>query len=400
MALYSYRAMNPEGKIVSGNLDAMNPFDLEMRLKRLGLDLIRQDQSARRMLFNRHRIKRPELIAFCFHLEQLMRSGVPIIEALTDLRDTVHNPAFREVIANVVESIGGGLKLSEALAAHPETFSEVFVGLVKAGEQSGQLPEVLARLTENMKWQDELHAQTQKILLYPSFVAVIVIGAIFFLMLYMVPQLAAFIKGMQHELPLQTRILIAVSDFFVHYWGLILALPTLLVVGVLLAARGSARVQYRLDAMKLKLPMVGSVLQKIILARFSTFFAMMYAANINILECLQISEKIAGNRVIDEGLQQVGRHIAEGQGVAEAFQATQLFPPLVLRMLRVGESTGALDTALLNVSYFYDRDVRESIARVQALIEPVLTLLLGSLLGWVILSVLGPIYDVISGIKT
>jgi type IV pilus assembly protein PilC len=218
-------------------------------------------------------------------------------------------------------------------------------------------------------------------------------------MVYLVPQMVAFIRNMGQQIPLQTRILIEVSSFLVGYWWAVLAAPLLLGAGITMAARTNPSVKYQLDRLKLALPVSGEILKKIILSRFASIFALMYASGITILEAIRSSEEIAGNMVVQEGLRLVGQQIDEGKNVTAAFQEVGLFPPLVVRMLRVGESTGALDTALLNVAYFYSREVRESIAKIQVLIEPALTVFLGIILGWVMLSVLGPIYDVITKIK-
>jgi type IV pilus assembly protein PilC len=165
------------------------------------------------------------------------------------------------------------------------------------------------------------------------------------------------------------------------------------------AARTNPAVRYRIDGIKLRLPMLGPILRKIILSRFASIFALMYSSGITILDAIRNAEDSAGNAVIKEGLEAAGQQIAEGKSVTAAFQEVGLFPPLVVRMLRVGEATGALDTALLNVSYFYNREVKEEIGRLQVLIEPAMTVVMGLLLGWVMLSVLGPIYDTITKIK-
>jgi type IV pilus assembly protein PilC len=214
-----------------------------------------------------------------------------------------------------------------------------------------------------------------------------------------VPQMVGFIKNMGQQIPLQTRILIEVSAFFVGYWWAILAAPFVLYAAIKLAAQADPSVRYQIDRFKLMLPVAGDILRKIILSRFASIFALMYSSGITVLDAIRSSEETAGNLVIQEGLKLVGQQIGEGKNVTAAFQEVGLFPPLVVRMLRVGESTGALDTALLNVSYFYNREVRESISKIQILIEPALTVVLGAILGWVMLSVLGPIYDVISKIK-
>jgi type IV pilus assembly protein PilC len=200
------------------------------------------------------------------------------------------------------------------------------------------------------------------------------------------------------ELPLHTRALIVVSNFVIGYWYLILLTPPALFFGVRHLARMNPEARYRLDGFKLRVWPVGPIYAKILLARFAGNFALMFTAGITVLESLRTSEQLVDNKVVEEALRRVQRQIGEGVGLTSAFENTGLFPPLVIRMLRVGENTGALDRALANVSYFYNRDVKESIEKVQTLIEPALTVVLGLLLGWVMLSVLGPIYDILGKI--
>jgi len=235
--------------------------------------------------------------------------------------------------------------------------------------------------------------------MYPAFVGSIVLLVVMFLMIYLVPQMVGFIKNMGQTIPLQTRILIVVSGFFVDYWWAVIAVPVAAFFGLKLAIQTNPLVAYQFDRLKLNVPYVGPILRKIILSRFASTFALMYSSGITILDAMRNAEETAGNAVIKEGLRTAGREIADGKNVTSAFQDVGLFPPLVVRMMRVGESTGALDTALLNVSYFYNREVRDSIAKVQVMIEPAMTVILGAILGWVMLSVLGPIYDVISKVK-
>jgi type IV pilus assembly protein PilC len=399
MALFAYRAVDADGRISTGNLDAANAIDLELRLKRLGLDLLTFDAVKRATAARTRKISRQELITFCFHLSQLLKAGVNIIEALTDLRDTVDNAGFRQVIASVLEDIEGGQKLSEAMGNHSYCFDTVFVALVRAGEQSGQLTEVLDELTENLKWQDEMASQARRAMTYPLLVFVVIMGVLFGLMTFLVPQLASTLKSLVPTLPRETQVLIFISNAFTRWWYLILGIPAAAAIGTWIVAKTNEKVQRSVDEVSLKLPLVGELRQKIILARFSTYFAMLYRAGISVLDCIGICEKIMGNRVMEEGLQRVGRSISEGQGISQAFVATKLFPPLVLRMLRVGESTGGLDVALLNVSYFYNRQVRDSIARMQQLLGPATTVILGTLIIAILYSIFLPIYDVISRIK-
>lgn len=400
MPLYTYKAIDSIGKSVLGRVDAANLFDLEQRLSRMGLDLVTGAPSRQTSrIVGGGKITRQDLINFCFHLEQLSSAGVPIVEGLIDLRDSVDNPRFKEVVGGLVESIQGGRNLSQALSDFPEVFGRVFASLVRSGEQTGKLPEVLASLTESIKWEDELAAQTKKMMMYPAFVGGTVLMVTFFLMIFLVPQMTAFIRNMGQELPLQTVLLIHVSNFCVNYWWLILATPPAIFFGVRFAARQNPAIAFALDRYKLQIPVIGPILRKIILSRFTSSFAMMYAAGITVLDAIRSSEEILGNRPLEQAMHSAGQQIADGKGMTTAFQDVGLFPPLVIRMLRVGESTGGLDRALLNVSYFYNREVRESIGKMQAMIEPVLTVVLGAVLGWVMVSVLGPVYDTISKIK-
>ena len=400
MPLFTYKAIDPRGKSVIGRVEAVNLFDLEQRLVRMDLDLVSGAPSRSKTRFlGGGGIARQDLINFCFHLEQLASAGVPVTEGLTDLRESVENARFKEVVAGLVESIEGGRSLSQALAEFPEVFGKVFVSLVRSGEQTGKLADVLKSLTETLKWEDELAAQTKKLMIYPAFVGGIVLLVTFFLMVYLVPQMTGFIRNMGQDVPLQTRILITVSGIFVNYWWAIVAAPFLAWAAVKLAVRRNPGLQYALDYYKLSLPLVGPILRKIILSRFAGSFAMMYSSGITVLDAIRSCEEIVSNRPLEQALKTAGQQIAEGKNLTAAFEDLDLFPPLVIRMMRIGENTGALDTALLNVSYFYNREVKEAIGKVQAMIEPALTLVLGAILGWVMLSVLGPVYDAISKMK-
>jgi len=386
--------------MVRGRLVAVNSADLESRLEQMDLELITCKEVASGSSFiTGRKINRRDLINFCIHMEQMTRSGVPILEALGDLRDSMDNPRFKEIISVIISSIEGGHTLSEALAEFPNVFDEIFVGLIKAGEESGKLSTVLHDMSESIKWQDELAAQTKKILIYPVFVTTVVIGVTFFLMIYLVPQMVSFIENAGKELPFHTRLLIMTSDLFIHYWYLLVGLPITAVMATFYLAKAEPRVRYLLDKLLLKAWIVGPILHKIILTRFANYFALLYASGVTVLDCMKISESIVGNRVISTAIHEVGQQIADGKTISEGFEQVNMFPPLVLRMFKVGENTGSLDEALLTISYFYNRDVQESIDKLQSLIEPVMTVILGLLLGWVMLSVLGPIYDIIGEIS-
>ncbi len=398
MASYRYKGISAAGRATTGRMDAANEADLELRLRGMGLELVSCRLRLAPAWRRAARVGRRDLALFCFHLEQTARAGVPLLEGLRDLRTAADNPRLREIVTAMSEAIEGGKTLSQSLGAFPGVFSDVFVNLVRAGEQAGELDRVLERLGKNLKWQDEQASSFRKLMIYPLVAGVAVIGTVFFLMIYLAPELLTFVKNTGSTLPVHTRLLIRVSGWVTQYWHAMLAAPPLLVGMVAGAARLSPGLRRALDRLKLKTPVLGPVLEKLILARVSACFAMMYSSGITVIDCLEACERIAGNRAVEQALQNVGRAVAAGSTLADGFADGGLFPPLAQRMLRVGETTGALAPALENVAYFYTRDAREAVARLQSLMEPLLTLVLGGLIGWVVFSVLGPVYDLVAGI--
>ena len=398
MPVLRYKAMDERGKLALGRMEAVNEADLEVRLRRMGLDLINFSAASTKSNGLGNKVPRRDVISFCMQLEQLVSSGVPLVEGLQDLRDSIEERKLRDIVAGMVESIEGGSTLSVAMEQYPQVFDNVFVNLIRAGEFSGQLGPVLKTLTESLKWQDEQASQMKKLLMYPLFVGSVVSLVVIFLMTYLVPQLTSFILMMGQELPLHTRVLIATSDFMVGYWYVVLGVPAVLFIIFMAVLNASSELQLTVDGFKLRVWMIGPIFKKMILARFASYFALMYRSGITVLECIRICEGLVGNKAIEAALHRAGRQISEGASISAGFEYSGLFPPLVLRMLRVGETTGGLDEALLNISYFYDRDVSESIDKVQTMIGPAMTVVLGGILGWVIVSVLGPIYDMITKI--
>lgn len=401
MPSYQYKAVDKIGRTARGGLDAVNEVDLELRLRRMGLDLITHKEVERHVsvLAAGGKITRPDLINFCFDMEQMGRSGIPLIDGLRDLRDSLDNPRLREVLTAMTEDMEGGKMMSQCMAAHPEVFDNVFVSLVRAGEQTGRLAEVFLSLAESLKWQDELASQTKRLLIYPAMVLAVVIGVITFLLIYLVPQVVGLLKTMAIALPAQTKVLIFLSSLVTAYWPIVFGVPVIAAVFLVLAIKRSTRAAYLWDYARLHIPMTGPILQKIIMSRFANFFALMYQSGITVLDALRISEGIVDNRVIADGLMRAGQQISAGASLTETFQNLGMFPPLVIRMLRVGESTGALDVSLRNVNYFYTRDVRESVDKALKLLEPTLTLGLGMILALIMWAVLSPVYDILGKLK-
>ena len=393
-----YRAMDERGRVSRGRLDAADLAHLEQHLARMGLELISGNEVRVKVRPRSVRVGRRELIHLCFQLEQLLSAGVPVLDALADLRDSAGTANLRVLVAGMAESIEAGRTLSVAMEEVPQVFDAVFVGLVRAGESSGEVEAVLRNATANLKWQDEQAAAFRRLLTYPLAAGAVMLLVMVFLMTGLVPQLVSFITMMGQDVPAHTRALIAASDFFVRYWYLVLFAPPALLGACALLARVSPALRVAIDGLKLRAWGIGPVLRKIVLARFANSFALMYASGITVPECTRICEGLVGNEAVAKATRRVGRRIAQGEKLSDGFAHSGLFPPLVLRMLRVGENTGGLDRALRNVSYFYERDVQESMDRLQTMIAPAMTLVLGTLLFWIIVSVLGPIYTAVTSI--
>ena len=394
MATFNYKAIDQTGRHAQGQMDALNEVDLEIRLERMGLDLITFKSTEKsKQLFSQNKVSNRDLVMFCFQLEQLTRAGVPMLEGLNDLRESTASPYFQKVLGAVAGEVEGGKMLSQALAEHPEVFDEVFVSLVAAGEQTGQLPTVFDNLSNTLKWQEELISQTKRLLMYPLIVLVVVSAAVGVLMVFLVPEMVKFITSLGQELPWNTKLLIFLSNAFVHYWWLFISIPIVLILGLMAYIKQNAPAQYQFDYFKLKLPITGEILQKIIMARFARYFALMYQTGIPVLSAIKTCENIVGNSVIADALSRVHTQINAGDTMSDSFHNTGLFPSLVVRMIKVGETTGSLDKSLLNVSYFYDRDVSDLMQKMLKLIEPALTIILGLVLLFIMASVLLPIYD-------
>ncbi len=400
MQSYDYRAIDPQGRIHKGRISAANELDLDLRVRKMHLELLshRRSRNHGRKRFGLGGNRRRLLIDFVFSLEQLVRAGVPLLEGIHDVRDSLAASYFKDVLGNVIDAIEGGSTLSQALELHPELFDRVFISLIRVGEESGRLDTLLEQITESLKWQDELASHAKKIMIYPLILGSVLLGVTGFMMGYLVPRLVPFIREIGGELPPHTQALIATSDFIIANWPFLLGLLLGLPLAVRLARRLNRRFDYLISLLSLRFWLFGPLNLKIKLGRLAQSFSLMYSSGISVLEAMQLSESLVQNRVLEEKLRGARQQIAEGVGIAESYKRMDLFPPLVVRMLRVGESSGALDKALDNVSYFYTRDIRETIAKIEPAISPALTIAMAAIMGWVMVSVLGPIYDTIAKI--
>jgi type IV pilus assembly protein PilC len=400
MSIFTYRAINPSGKILTGRMPAISERELEARLKNSGMELINAKLHHSKRSLPGGGVPRKELIHLCFHLEQTLRGGVLLTEALADLVEGLRHQKMRDALTVILQSVRDGTPLSAAMSEFPDVFDDVFIGLVGAGEEAGALPDAFSRLGVSLRWRDELSSQVGKMMLYPCFTVLVLVSVAFFMLLFLVPQLAGFIKSTAGNLPMQTKLLLALSDLVVAHWGKIITAPPVILFGLwAFFYFGSEVTKTKIDCVKFRLPLIGVVIEKVALARFTSLFGMLYASGVPILRSLEVCQGAAGNRHLAQGIREVREMIVGGLGLSLAFESSKLFPNLVLQMIRIGETTGEIDKSLENVSYFYNREIQERISKIQALIEPLLTVALGLLLGWLMMSVLGPIYDILGKLK-
>ena len=315
MPSYSYKAINDKGRRLSGSIMADNELDLEARLKHVGLDLIEYREAREKKKSARGKVSIKDLIILCMHLEQLDRAGVPLHDALADVRDSSESPRLRDVLTGVYESVRNGTVLSKALEAYPRVFNEVFVGLVAAGEKTGKLSESFVHLADHLKWTAEIRSKIKKATRYPMVLLVVISGVISVMMLAVVPKLVDFIISQGFSLPLHTRALIATSHAFENYWYLILGIPIATFVTIMFLYRTSDSSAYKIDAVVMRVPLIGNVTRKIDMARFTHFFSVMFTSGIDVLQSLSSAKEVVHNRVLKESIDLVTTNVTEGNSL-------------------------------------------------------------------------------------
>ncbi len=393
MANYVYSALNDSGRKVRGEVMADNELDLEARLKDLGLDLVsyRIVKAQKASMFAK--IKLQDMIIFCIQMEQLERAGVPLLDALADSRDATDSLKLKNVLTGVYESVKNGVMFSQALQQYPNVFDPVFVGLIAAGEKTGNLGDSFVNLANHMKWTGDLRRKVKKAARYPMILLVVLSGVISILMLFVVPKLVDFIMAQGFVIPIHTKALIAFSGFFGEYWYACLGTPVLIGMAMATAYRMSEAFAYRMDKIMLNAPIIGKVIRKINLARFTQFFSVMFRSGIDILESLKSARGVVGNRILQESIDLVYKSVTEGNRITDSLRMSNQFPNLVVRMFKVGEESGNMNDALENINFFYNREVDDAVEGLIAMIQPILTLVMGSLILWIIAAVFGPLYD-------
>lgn len=393
MPTYNYSAMNDKGRTIRGEITAANTVDLEERLREIGLDLVTYRESSKKQGSSRGKVKIQDLILFCLHFEQLDRAGVPVLDSIADVRDAAGNPRMRDVMAGVYEAVKNGALFSEALAQYPTVFDDVFVGLVSTGEKTGDLSESFTHLAEHMKWTHDIRRKIKTAIRYPIGLLVLLMIVISVLMMFVVPKLVDFILSQGFDIPIHTRALIATSQFFSDYWYVVLIMPPVLVIVGRILYRVSEPFAYQVDALLLRIPVIGATVRKIDMARFTHFFAVMFRSGVDILQSLDAATKVVGNRVLKDSIVTLRRSVAGGNSLTDSLRISSQFPALVVRMFKVGEDSGNMNEALENINFFYNREVNDSVDKMVGMIQPTLTVIMGLLIFWVISAIFGPLYD-------
>ncbi len=327
------------------------------------------------------KIKIRDLIQLFLHMEQMQGAGIPLLDALADIRDTTENDRLRDIMSEVHRDVSEGSSLSEALARHPKIFNELYISLVSSGEETGDLTASYRQLIKYLKWVDQMQTKVRKATRYPIIVCVVVLATIVIMMGFVVPEIVGFIENLDQEIPFYTSALMACSKFFQAYWWAVLTAPVLAFIGL-----------KTVDLWTLSLPIAGGLIRKINIARFSQTFGALFASGIDVLNALAASRKTVRNLALTEALEGVQEQVKAGSPLSEAFNSSGEFPSMVCRMLKVGEESGNLTVVLDQVSEFYTSDVDEEIQGLISMIEPLLTLILGVMILWIAVAVFGPIY--------
>ncbi len=394
MLRFNYRARDVAGQKVGGVMLADNEEELAVTLREMNLYLVgaKPERSTGLSSIIAPRVKRRELINFTFHLSTSVGAGIPILESFEDMEQQTANPTMKKAIQVISEELRGGSSLSEALSHHPLIFSDVYVSMVKAGEASGSLDKVLQRLVDFLEWQDALASEIKRATIYPSVVLIAVVMVMGVLLGFVFPRILPVVQRLNVPLPFLTRAVILVADFVRYQWyWVLLGIASFFVLIRMLKANEGGR--YILDAIKLKIPVVGGLVEKICLSRFAHHLGLLLRTGVDITQSLSITERIVGNAILAQAVKETREKVIQGNSLWRSLQETGAFPPLLVRMVFVGESTGTVDNSLEKVTEFYDREIPATVKKVFAVLEPLIIVMLAGVVLVVALSIFVPLYD-------
>ena len=401
MPLYEYNALDKKGKSCKGVVDADSEHSAGSKLRRSGKypvtiqESLSGKKSGQPPLLGRtlfERITTDEIHVVTRQLATLIGAGIPLVNALASLVEQSANPALKRVLGSIRDSVNEGSTLTLALAQHPKLFSNIYINMVRSGEASGSLEVVLERLADFGENQKALHAKFKTALIYPIFMAFIGTGILIFLMSYIVPNITQVFIDMERVLPLPTRVLILVSDLLKNYWWLgVLLCAALVVMGRIFLARPVGKKIG--DNLKLNFPIIGPVNRKIVLARFASTLGSLLSSGVPLITSMQIVSSLVNNSLVGDDIDKAIDKIKKGRSINSSLESSSWFPPLFLQMIAVGEQSGQLEAMLEKISKAYSREVESAVMGLTALIEPIMISAMGAAVGFVVLSILLPIFE-------
>jgi type IV pilus assembly protein PilC len=402
MPKFKYRAVDGSGRLLKGTSVAVNDSEMEKQLREAGLTLI----DSRKVIegigagkWFSGKIKPRIIIEFYYRLSQTLELGLPVLSALEENEKIIPSKPMCRIVGEVKLSVEAGNMMCEAMSRFPKVFQKLDMGIIRMGEQSGTLPKSLKSLAEFLEWREDIRSTIKRATIYPSFIILSITAVIGMWVGYVLPRMAGLLKEMGVELPAVTRAVLGVSLFLQAYWIYILTVIGMAVV-LFLIFRKTKNGAVFLQKYMLKIPVIGSVATNIAMARLSQNFATMYAAGVTLHNIFEIlTDNVLGNRYLEGRLEEAYREIQRGQSIAAGFEAVGGFPPLLLGAVRNGETTGTLDVSFARLGTYYNNEVKRSVQTMVNMIEPLSILFLGGVFGLIALSILLPLYDVMSQFK-
>ncbi len=399
MPVYLWEGVTKKDEIKKGEIEAVDEITVRGLLRRQGFKSIEVKVKPKDLLeylpFLKGKIKEKNVVVFCRIFSTMINAGLPLIQCLDLLAQQEQNKAFSKIIRSVKEDIEGGTSLTNALKKYPEIFDELFVNLIAAGEAGGILDVILERLSNYMEKAMKLKARVKGAMTYPIAVLVISFAVVALLLIKVIPVFKKMFEGMGGQLPGLTQALITASEFMQSYWYIIVAIIVIIYVAMSRFYK-TEKGRWTIDSIMLKAPVFGDLLKKVAVAKFSRTLSTMMSSGVPILEGLTIVSKTSGNVVIEDALIKTRQSISEGRTIAEPLSETGIFPPMVVQMISVGEATGALDSMLSKIANFYDDEVDVAVDAMTALLEPVMMVFLGGVVGGMIVAMYLPIFKLAS----
>jgi type IV pilus assembly protein PilC len=402
MPLFEYTARNTtNGQIQKGQLDAPSRDEVNSYLRKNRLILVSLREAPKKININfstAQRIKTRDIVIFTRQFATMINAGLPLVQSLNILAQQTENKALAEVTKAVVYDVESGNTLADAFAKHPRAFSDLYVNMVAAGEAGGILDTILQRLATFLEKNDALVRKVKGAMVYPAVILSVAVIAIAVLLIFVIPVFQEMFASVNLELPLPTRIVIGMSEFLLGYWYLLLAG----LAGVVFAIRryyATPGGRKRIDAMLLSSPVLGDLLRKSAVSRFTRTLGTLISSGVSILEGLEITAKTAGNMVIHDAVMASRQSIAGGETIASPLEKSKVFPPMVISMIAVGEQTGGLDEMLSKIADFYDEEVDVAVSALLSLMEPVMIVILGVVVGGMVVAMYLPIFDMMNAVQ-